>query len=267
MDVSTSGRFRVLGCPRDDAELLLIDVSDVEATMDAAASEPAGGHLDDAFDPVYVPRTGYDGPLADAVAALEPGNLVDATLAWGDGDPRLAEVRVVRRTVFEFVDGADPVFEAAAETWRDAVADGAAMNSRVTRGTDGEVNGVLYVFAKQPGARDLFAEFRDGATPLEPLVRRVNRGRETAERAVFVLRPREADFLVVYIALDRDGLLARTVRETYRGGATGEPTTGDDSREWDLAGRVQSGRSGDATDAGAESGDDSDADAGPDADG
>jgi hypothetical protein len=243
MDVTTSGRFRVLGRPRAEDELLLIDVTDAGETMAAAAEDPEGGHFEDAFDPVYVPGTGYGGDLAATVAGLEPGNLVDAALAWGEDGPHLTDATVVRRTVFEFYDDADPVFQAAVETWEDAVADGAAMNSRVTRGTDGDPNGVCYVFAKQAGARDLFSEFRDGVTPIEPLVRRVNRGREAGERAVFVLRPREADFVVLYIVLDRDGVLARTLRDTYGGdgvagddaGATTSGGTGGDWT-WDLPG-------------------------------
>ena len=35
-------------------------------------------------------------------------------------------------------------------------------------------------------------------------------------REVFVLRPPDGAFVAVYIAFEKDGLLARTVRDTYR---------------------------------------------------
>jgi hypothetical protein len=75
---------------------------------------------------------------------------------------------------------------------------------------------VLYVFAEQPGARDLFEEFRSGVLPLEPLLQRVEEGRDDDEdRAIFVLRPADEPFLVVYIVFTQDGLLDRTMRDTY----------------------------------------------------
>jgi hypothetical protein len=99
------------------------------------------------------------------------------------------------------------------------------MHGRVPRGTDGEPNGALYVFAKQSGARDLFEEFRTGITPLDPLVRRADRGgsvppESEQPRAVFVLRPAEEPFLVVYVVFRRDGVLAETVRSTYDEGVS-----------------------------------------------
>jgi hypothetical protein len=197
MELETSGQFRVLASPRDESELLLID--------------------DAEFDPVYVTRQGYDGDLAERVAALAPGNLVEATLTWSEeGEPRFAGLSVVRETELVFGDGVTGIFEAAKETWHVAEAEGDAMNSRVTRDTDGEPNGVLYVFARQSGARDLFEEFRSGVRPLEPLLQRVEEGRDDDDdRAVFVLRPADEPFLVVYIVFHRDGMLAKTVRDTY----------------------------------------------------
>ncbi|RDI71396.1 DUF6663 family protein [Halopelagius longus] len=216
MDLTTTGRYRVLGRPRDPEELLLIDV-DIDAEGDAETDSEADS---EAFGPTYVAATGYDGELGEEVASLEAGNLVDARLSWRDGDPRFESVEVVAETTFEFLDGVTGMFEAAKETWWAAEADGEAMNSRVTRDTDGEPNGALYVFAKQSGARDLFAEFKSGVTPLEPLVERANEGEERAPeaeqpRAVFVLRPADEPFIAVYIAFRRDGMLARTVRDTY----------------------------------------------------
>ena len=87
------------------------------------------------------------------------------------------------------------------------------MNAQVTQDTDGRPNGVVYTFAEQSGQRDLFAEFRDGEKPLEPLVSR------TAESAsppfdVWVLEPQEP-FVVVTIVFDPSGVFAETMVETY----------------------------------------------------
>jgi hypothetical protein len=208
MDLTTEGRYRVLGRPRDPDELLLIDVTE-------GADDP-----EEAFAPTYVAATGYDESLGEAVSSLSAGNLVEARLAWTEGTPRFEAVDVVAETTFEFFDGVTGTFEAAKETWWAAEADGEAMNARVTRNTDGDPNGALYVFAKQSGARDLFDELRGGVTPLEPLVRRANDSddvpSETEQpRAVFVMNPADESFLVVYIVFRRDGILAKTMRETY----------------------------------------------------
>ncbi len=100
----------------------------------------------------------------------------------------------------------------------------------MTYSTGKEPNGVVYVFAKQDPPRDLFAEFRTGATPIEPLIQRVNathdagddagdttdsESDDSPERAVFVLNPADEPFLVVYIVFRKDGMLAQTVRDTY----------------------------------------------------
>lgn len=197
MELTTSGRFRVLDSPREEQERLLIDL--------------------ESFDPTYVRTDGYDDDLASVVANLHPGFVVEATLTWtDDGTARFASLDVERRTRIEFVDGVTGVFEAARETWQTAEAEGEGMNSRVTYDTDGAANGVLYVFAKQSGARDLFEEFQSGVLPLEPLVQRVNENRDDeGPREVFVMRPTDEPFVLVYIVFRAEGILAETVRDTY----------------------------------------------------
>jgi hypothetical protein len=193
MSATTAGRFRVLDSPREADELLLLDV--------------------DTADPTYVPTSGH-GALDERVAGLRPGYLVEATLAWTDGEPTITELAVVKRTLFTFADDVTGLFEAARETWEATVADGEAMGSQITRDTDGEPNGALYVFAEQPGAQDLFSEFADGQRPLEPLLERVNES-EAGDHEVFVLRPADGQFVAVYIVFDKGGFLADTVRDTY----------------------------------------------------
>jgi hypothetical protein len=144
---------------------------------------------------------------------VEPGNLVTARLDWSTPEPTVESLSVERRTRYAFADGIDPVFEVARETWRDAQAAGDGMNSRITRNTDGEVNGVVYVFAESERG-DRFREFRDGTRPLDPLVEKANDG-EPEPRAVFVLRPVDGAYVVVTIALTPDGQFARTIRDTY----------------------------------------------------
>lgn len=197
MELTTSGRFRVLDSPRDGPELLLIDL--------------------ESLDPSYVRTDGYDDVLGDVVADLRPGFVVEATLTWtDDGTPRFSSVSVEEQTRIEFVDDVTGMFEAARETWQTAEADNEGMNSRVTYDTDGDANGVLYVFAEQPGARDIFEEFKSGVLPLEPLIQRVNENREDDdEREVFVMRPADDPFVVVYIVFHPDSVLANTVRDTY----------------------------------------------------
>lgn len=186
-------RYRVLDSTRASDEFLLLDPETAE--------------------PTYVARTGYEGALGERVASVEAGALVGAEVDWTGDRPRFADLDVVEPTRFAFARDVTNLFEAAVECWREAEYAGDAMNSRVTRGTDGDVNGVCYVFADQPGRRDLFEEFRDGTKPLDPLLARVTGADPPYE--VFVLDPREHPCVVVYIALERDGLLASTVRETY----------------------------------------------------
>jgi hypothetical protein len=196
MSATTSGVYRVLRSPRDPDELLLCDVSST--------------------DPTYVPVEGYDDPLGERIASLEAGNRIEATIEWdAAGEPEIGDFEVLTRTRIDFLDGVTGIFEAARETAEEAAVQGEAMNSRVTKSTDDERNGVCYTFAKQPGSRDLYEEFREGITPLEPLLDRVREGGVDPPYDVFVLRPADETFLVVYIALERDGLLAQTMRDTY----------------------------------------------------
>jgi len=225
MAPTTTGRYRVLGRPRDPDELLLVSVADAADTAPPTTDDPSPAADSDAestFDPAYVETTGYHGELAHAVDSLSAGKLIDATLAWTDGDPRFESIDVVADSVFEFYDGVTGIFEAAKQTWMVAEADNAAMHGRVTKNTDGEPNGALYVFAKQSGARDLFDEFRTGVTPVDPLVGRADEAESVPPeveqpRAVFVLRPVDEPFVVVYVVFRRDGVLAETIRSTYGG--------------------------------------------------
>ena len=184
MTRSTNGPFRVLP-GRSDDEWLLLDVASA--------------------DPVSVPRSG----LSD----LAVGNRVDGDLVWAGDGPTLADVTVESTTRFRFRRVDDPVFEAATSCFETARASGDAMNSRVTYDTDRNPNGVLYTFAAQPGTRDLFAEFEDGSKPLEPLVARAAENADPPF-SVWVLDPAEP-FVVVYIVLEPEGLLDRTMADAY----------------------------------------------------
>lgn len=219
MEQTTRGTFRALASTREADEWLLVDV--------------------ESGDPTYVPGSGYEGDLAEAVADLEPGNRVEATLAWDDGEARFADLAVQTRTRVRFVRTTEPLFEAATRCWNDAVEQGSGMNSRVTVGTDGEPNGVVYTFAEQAGSRDLFEEFRDGVKPLEPLLVRAAGGREeVAERGgeegdgaeppfeTFVVAHPDHPFVTVYIVLDPEGFLAETVRDTYLAGSDADEPGG-----------------------------------------
>ena len=209
------------------------------------ADEPSPG-TGRSYDPVRVPRTGH-GEVDGSLAALSPGYLVRATLSRTSARPRVLDLTVRKRTLFEFADDVVGVFEAAESAWASATATGEAMAARVTRGTDGRPNGVLYVFADADG--DRLAEFRTGRRPLEPLLARVNDAEPSTrsewqpadrsptvgpggvtvpsddrkppahglgrDREVFVLRPADGPYVVVLIALRKGGTLADTVRETY----------------------------------------------------
>ncbi|QSG08226.1 DUF6663 family protein [Halapricum desulfuricans] len=144
---------------------------------------------------------------------LRPGYLIDADIEWSE-PARLEAFSLRRPTLYAFADAVDPVFEVARDLWETARANGDGMHSSVTRNTDGEVNGVCYVFA-DGGAGDRFREFRDGTRPLEPLVDRVNEREGAAPREVFVLRPDDGGYVVVTIALTKGGHFAETLRDTY----------------------------------------------------
>ena len=187
MSPRTDGPFRVLP-GRDDDERLLLDVRSA--------------------DPFYVDR--------EALPDAEVGNRVDADLAFEDGDPVVDDATVETATTFRFVRTDEPVFEAARNCFEAARAEGEAMNSRVTYGTDGEPNGVVYTFADQPGSRDLFEEFRDGGKPLEPLVARAAEPEAANPPFSVWVIDSEEPFVLVYIVLDPDGVLEETMRDTYR---------------------------------------------------
>lgn len=181
---ATEGHFRVLP-GRDGEEWLLLEV--------------------ESADPTYVPRKSAPG--------LAPGNRIRATLDWAGEEPAVADWERLTDTRFRFIRTGEPIFEAARTCFEAARSAGDAMNAKVTRDTDGRPNGVVYTFAAQPGQRDLFAEFRDGEKPLEPLVDRASEGEEPPF-SVWVLDPEEP-FVVVFIVLDPDGLLAETMADTY----------------------------------------------------
>jgi len=167
-------------------------------------------------DPVTVRTDGYDDPRSSTVADLEPGNLVEATLEWPtEGRPRFGDLSVASRTLLVFVDDADHVFEKAQETFEAGRRERAPIASTVTYTTDGQPNGALYTVTKQGGGTDVFAEFRDGRRTLEPMVDKLGEGGAEPPYEVFVIRPVDEPFLVVYLAFDRGGLLANTIRDEF----------------------------------------------------
>lgn len=182
-------RFRVLAAP-DDGPLRLLDRETYEPIVTAPDDHCA------------------------SVADLHPGYVIDADLDWATAEPTVRSFTVRRKTLYTFVDGIDPVFEAAQQTWTEARTAGDSMKGRVTRNTDNEVNGVLYVFAEDERGR-ILETFRDGTRPLEPLVDRVNEEEGDAAREVFVFRPVDGSYVVVTIALRKGGQFAETLRETY----------------------------------------------------
>ncbi|QWC19546.1 DUF6663 family protein [Halorubrum sp. 2020YC2] len=235
MDPTTSGRFRVHDRRQrpdiDDGADAPADPPEAGSAAAAAGADgteefvlveladepvdPTDPDAGDRYDPLYATAEGYEEDLADAVDALRPGFVVDATLAWTDGSARFREVAVVRETRFRFADGIEGMFEAAVETWRQIRAEGEPVGSITTRSNDGDPNGALYLFADAPGS-DTFDEVRTGRLPVEPLVARVNDSRDDDDpREVFVLRPAAHEFVAVYVVFDRDGVLAQTVRDTY----------------------------------------------------
>jgi hypothetical protein len=234
MDPTTTGRFRVhdrrprpeFESDHADADGRPADAASDEATADGSDEfvlvelpdgpvDPTAPDAEDQFDPLYATAEGYDGDLAERVSSLEPGHVVDATLAWTDASARFVDVEVVRESRFRFADEVEGMFEAAVETWDRIRAEGEAVGSITTRSNDGEPNGALYLFADAPGG-DAFADLRAGRLPVEPLVARVNESRDDdGPREVFVLRPAAHEFVAVYVVFDRDGVLAQTVRDTY----------------------------------------------------
>ena len=268
MKPTTSGRFRVHDRrPRpvddgdDPAEFVLVELP--EETIDPTAPDAA-----EAYDPLYATATGYEGTLAERVETLDPGVVVDATLEWDDGTARFADVATVREDRFRFADEVEGMFEAAVDAWRSIRAEGEAVGSVTTRSTAGEPNGALYLFADAPGT-DTFEELRAARIPVEPLVDRVDETRADDEpREVFVLRPAAHDFVAVYVVFERDGVLARTVRDTYGIGgglAAGVESAGVDTIETADRGRADGNDTSDDRDG--DGGHDRDGDGGHDRDG
>mgnify|MGYP001627207975 CR=1 FL=1 len=210
MQPTTEGRFRVLDERADEATFVLVELPDEPGPVD-----PAEPDAEAAYDRVHVDAEGYADEVGATVAALQPGYVVAATLAWDDGDARFEAVEVERETRIEVADDVTGMFDAATEAWQAARANGEAMTSLTTRGQDGDPNGALYCFADPPG-RDLLADLRDGTVPLEPLIARVNaRLDDDRPRAVFLMRPEAYDYVAVYVVFARDGVLASTIRDTY----------------------------------------------------
>jgi hypothetical protein len=208
VDASTDGDDATAGADDPPEEFVLVELPD-------GPLDPTAPDAEDQFEPLYATAEGYEGDLAERVASLEPGYVVDATLAWTDASARFVDVEVVRESRFRFADEVEGMFEAAVETWEQIRAAGEAVGSITTRSNDGEPNGALYLFADAPGG-DAFGDLRAGRLPIEPLVARVNESREDDDpREVFVLRPAAHDFVAVYVVFDRDGVLAQTVRDTY----------------------------------------------------
>ena len=185
MTPTTDGQYRVYPGRTDD-EWLLLEV--------------------DSADPTYVPA---------AAADFEIGNRVWATIEWAGGEPSLESWDFLESTEVHFSRTDAPVFQAAQVCFDEARRNGEAMNARVTSDTDGRPNGVVYTFADQPGQRDLYAEFRDGQKPLEPLLARAADS-ETASPpfSVWVLDVPEP-FVLVTIVFDPDGVFAETMADTY----------------------------------------------------
>ena len=242
MEPTTTGRFRVLD-RRPDGAILLVDLDAAAAAVADPHSTAAGDLQPIAVQPVVVADAESAGDdsdtLADRVTSLEPGYVIAASLQWDDSEARFSACEIVTRTRIQYADAITGIFEKAQETWHDAQVAGAAMNSAVTYSTGKEPNGVVYVFAKQEPPRDLFEEFRTGATPIEPLIQRVDvehaaddemeRDNEPGttdeaetddqpgdeERAVFVMNPADEEFVLLYIVFRKEGMLAKTVRDTY----------------------------------------------------
>lgn len=192
MNPTTTGQFRVLRAPDESGDLVLVDRAD--------------------FEPTMVTLDGSGGVESQIRDGLRSGYVIDAKLVWSDGTARLDECSVCEWTLFAFRDRVTNLFEDALDTWAEAQQQGIGVNSRVTFSNDGIPNGALYTFAEQPGAVDIFAEFRDGRRPLEPLLDRVD---SPPPYETFIFRPATHDFILVYVVLNKESILADTVRDTY----------------------------------------------------
>lgn len=210
MQATTSGEFRVLDTPHGSTDsFTLVDLATLEPTL--------------------VQGREYDEELDETVDGLRPGYVVQATLEWEEGVARFQTLDVVSFTLIEYAQGVSGLFEAALDTMEEARQEGLGVTGRPTYSTDGEPNGAVYAFAEQRGERDIFEEIRSGTLPVEPLIHRLESGedaemgatpapeaRASAEdHEVFVMRPVDHDYVIVYLVEQRDSLLADTVRETY----------------------------------------------------
>ena len=160
-----------------------------------------------------------DGERVDveSVDGIHPGYRVETSLEWSGGVARLAELEVTDRTLLSYADGVSNLFEVALDVWAEARRERLGVNARTTYDRTGEPNGAVYAFAEQTGERDVYAEFRNGVAPLEPLVERFREGEAgvSAPNEVFVLRPASHRFVLVYLVAEKGGVLADTVRDTY----------------------------------------------------
>lgn len=220
MQATTSGEFRVLDVPQGSTgSFTLVSLTDLEPTLVEADVSPVGGEENSDEVPDV-------DALAETVDGLRPGYVVDATLSWDDGTARFAAVEVTSFTLIEYAQAVSGLFEAALDTMEEARREGLGITGRPTFSTDGEPNGAVYAFAEQRGERDVFAEIRNGSLPLEPLIDRLDStdpesgerpagASEPDDHEIFVFRPVEHEYVIVYLVRRRDTLLADTVRDTY----------------------------------------------------
>lgn len=223
MQATTSDEFRVLDVPQGSrGSFTLVSLTDLEPTLVEVDVSPT-----ETSESGEAPGAGPESDaLAETVDGLRPGYVVDATLSWDDGTARFAAVEVTSFTLIEYAQAVSGLFEAALDTMEEARREGLGITGRPTYSTDGEPNGAVYAFAEQRGERDVFEEIRNGSLPLEPLIDRLEStdpesGDNTedaeapADHEIFVFRPVEHDYILVYLVRRRDSLLADTVRDTY----------------------------------------------------
>lgn len=201
MDATTSDRYRVLSVDRDRSLARLVSLSAAVAAIESPETAD-----EDAF-----------APIAATIEDLElhAGSIVEATIEWDGDAARVVEATVERADRIYYAEAVEGMYEAAIEAWHTAQAAGEGMHSIVTQNTDTEPNGVLYVFADGPGGRTIEA-IRTGGIPIEPLIQRAEADLDDdSARAVFVLEPADHAFVAVHIVFRRNGVLARTIADTY----------------------------------------------------
>lgn len=201
MDATTTDRYRVLSVNRDQSLARLISLSEAVAAIDAPETAD-----EDAFAPIAA---------ATGDTELHAGDVIEATIEWDGDAARVVEATVEREDRIYYAEAVEGMYEAAVDAWHTAQAAGEGMHSVVTKNTDTDPNGVLYVFADGPGGRTIEA-IRTGGIPIEPLIQRAESDLDDeGERAVFVLEPADHAFVAVHIVFSRDGVLARTIADTY----------------------------------------------------